>query len=154
MNPASVSTIAHGIQLAIAPVFLLAGIGGILNVVATRLARVVDRMRRLENEIPTADPELQAIEISELGILDRRMRFCHWAVGLCTASALLICLVVIILFVGDVVTIKFAAWVSLLFILAMTSLTFGLLLFLAEVTLATRSVRVSEKFIRRRKGGI
>lgn len=149
MNAATVNTIAHGIQLAVAPVFLLAGIGGILNVVATRLARVVDRMRRLENDIPTADAELQAIEIAELAILDRRMRFCHWAVALCTAAALLICLVVIILFVADMVAMNVVASVSLLFIAAMLSLTLGLLLFLAEVTVATRSVRVSEKFVRR-----
>lgn len=152
MIATNASTIAHGIQLAVAPVFLLAGIGGILNVIAARLARVVDRMRRLENDFPTADPELQAEERGELAILDRRMRFCHWAIGLCTIAALLICLVVIILFVADMAPIGFALPVSLLFIAAMAALTLGLLIFLAEVTVATRSVRVNEKFVRKRKG--
>ncbi len=147
MPEASVTTIAHIIQLSIAPVFLLDGLGGILNVVASRLARVVDRVRTLEREVPTAEAELQAAELRELAILDRRMGLCHWSVALCTTSALLICLVVMILFVADLVTMNFAVPVSLLFIAAMASLTLGLLLFLFEVTIATRFVRVDEKFV-------
>jgi hypothetical protein len=146
----SISSVAQIIQLAVAPVFLLAGIGGILNVVAGRLARVVDRVRRLEREIPHADAELRAIELRELAILDRRMGACHWSIGLCTTAALLICLVVMVLFVADLVALPFAIPVSLLFIAAMASLTLGLMLFLYEVTVATRSVRVDEQFVSRR----
>jgi len=149
MIEADVSAIAHIIQLAVAPVFLLAGIGGILNVVASRLARVVDRVRRVEAEIESHDEDLRRIELSELAVLSRRITLCHWSVGLCTAAALLICLVVMVLFVADLVSMNFAVPVSLLFIAAMVSLTLGLLLFLTEVTIATRSVRVSEQFIMR-----
>jgi hypothetical protein len=146
----SISNIAHIIQLAIAPVFLLAGLGGILNVVASRLARVVDRVRTLERDVPTAEEELRIAELRELAILDRRMGLCHWSVALCTTSALLICLVVMILFVADLIALNFAVPVSLLFIAAMASVTVGLLLFLLEVTIATRFVRVNEKFMTRR----
>ena len=149
MNDTSVTTVASIIQLAVAPVFLLAGIGSLLNVLAGRLARVIDRARRLELHVPTADDEERETEIHELEILDRRMAICHWAIGLCTAAALLICLVVMILFIADLVEIRFAMPVSLLFIAAMASLTVGLLLFLAEVTIATRFVRVNEKFVSR-----
>ena len=147
MNQASASAIAQIIQLAVTPVFLLAGIGGILNVVASRLARVVDRVRTLEHDIPTAAESIRREEIAELSILARRMTFCHWSVALCTASALLICVVVMILFVANMADMAFAAPVSWLFIGAMVSLTLGLLLFLAEVTIATRFVRVSEQFV-------
>jgi len=150
MTDASISTIAHIIQLAVAPVFLLAGIGSLINVLAGRLARVVDRARQLERHVPTADDEEAALEIQQLEILDQRMTICHWAIGLCTTAALLVCLVVMILFIADLVAIRFAVPVSLLFIAAMLSLTLGLLLFLAEVTIATRSVRVDEKFVTRR----
>ena len=150
MTDASISTIAHIIQLAVAPVFLLAGIGSLINVLAGRLARVVDRARQLERHVPTADDEEAALEIHQLEILDQRMTICHWAIGLCTTAALLVCLVVMILFIADLVAIRFAVPVSLLFIAAMLSLTLGLLLFLAEVTIATRSVRVDEKFVTRR----
>ena len=149
MPEASISDIGQIIELAIAPVFLLAGLGGILNVVASRLSRVVDRVRVLERDVPTAEAELQAVELRELAILDRRLSLCHWSVALCTTAALLICLVVMILFVADLVGLKFAFWVSLLFIAAMASLTAGLLLFLLEVTIATRFVRVNEQFVTR-----
>jgi hypothetical protein len=149
MSASSISSIAHIIQLAVAPVFLLAGIGSLLNVFAARLARVVDRARQIERHLAAAQEEEDMIELKELEILDRRMAICHWAIGLCTTAALLICLVVMILFVADIVAIKFAVPISLLFIAAMACLTCGLLLFLAEVTIATRSVRVNEKYVTR-----
>lgn len=145
------STIAHTIQLAVAPVFLLAGIGGILNVVATRLARVVDRVRTLERDVPIAEESVRNQELEELAILDRRMSVCHLSIGLCTSSALLVCMVVMILFLAGLTRMDFAVAVSLLFIGATLCLTLSLLLFLAEITIATRSVRVNEEFVRKQK---
>lgn len=150
MTDANISTIAHIIQLSVAPVFLLAGIAGILNVMAHRLARVVDRVRAIENEI-APDPTARERELKSLAVLDRRMTICHWSIGLCVIAALLICVVVMVLFVADLVAINFAIPVSLLFIAAMATLTLGLLLFLAEVTIATRSVRVDEELITKGK---
>lgn len=143
----SINTVASIIQLSIAPVFLLAGIAGILNVLAARLARIVDRARSLESDVPTAEAEVQRAEIKELAILDRRMTMCHWAIGLCTVGALLVCVVVAVLFVAVLSALNFAVPVSLLFIATMVSVTLGLLLFLAEVTIATRWVKVSEQFV-------
>lgn len=151
VSDANVSLIAHIIQLAVAPVFLLAGIGSILNVLAHRLARVVDHARRIEARVPDEAEELRARDIRALAVLDRRMAYTHWAIGLCTTAALLICVVVVVLFVADLIAINFAIPVSLLFIAAMISLTLGLLLFLAEVTVATRHVRVSEQFLLKSK---
>jgi hypothetical protein len=151
MTDLATSTIAHIIQLAVAPVFLLAGIGSLLNVLAGRLARIVDSARRIESNVPMASQDERATHIERLEILEQRMTICHWAIGLCTTAALLICLVVMILFVSDLVAIGFGVPVSLLFIGAMASLTFGLLLFLAEVTIATRSVHVSEEYVARRR---
>jgi hypothetical protein len=143
----SINAIASIIQLSVAPVFLLAGIAGILNVLAARLARIVDRARNLESDFPTADSDVQRAELRELVILDRRMTMAHWAIGLCTFAALLVCVVVMVLFVAVISALQFAVPVSLLFIGAMVSVTLGLLLFLAEVTIATRWVRVSEQFV-------
>ena len=147
ISTASVAAIASIIQLSVAPVFLLAGVAGILNVLAAPLARVVDRARSLESDFPSADHDVQEAEIRELAILDRRMGLCHWAIGLCTFAALLVCVVVAVLFVAVLSDLHFAVTVSLLFIAAMASVTLGLLLFLAEVTIATRWVRVSEQFM-------
>ena len=153
MTEANIPTIAYTIQLAVAPVFLLAGIGGLLNVVAHRLARVVDRLRSLECAPPPADAALEAAETRELSTLGRRMLYCNWAIGLCTAAALLICLVVVILFVSNLAALNFAVPVSLLFIGAMGSLVAGLLLFLAEVRASTRMARINDRLSQRRRRG-
>ena len=141
-EPSTVSTIAHIIQLAVAPVFLLTGIASQLNVFAQRLGRVVDRARILERDIEGYDEIARARALGELSILDRRMAVVHSAIALCTLSALFVCLVVAILFVGDLVTLSFGRPVAMLFICAMLLLILGLLLFLWEVRLATQSVRV------------
>ena len=142
MSAAPVDAIAHNIQLAVAPVFLLTGIASILNVLTNRLGRVIDRARRIEAELAGYDLDARRRAGTELGVLAKRMAAAHWAIGLCTLSALLVCVVVAILFVGDTLTANIATTVAPLFILAMLLLIAGLLLFLVEVQIATRSVRV------------
>jgi hypothetical protein len=148
IHASQVSAIAGLIQLAIAPVFLLAGVGAILNVMASRRARVVDRVRRREADYLTCGPPEQARIRSELERLAARMKLANWAITLCTASALFVCLVVAILFVGGLAEVSFGQMIAVLFILAMAMLTGGLILFLLEVRLAARSLRVHYELIR------
>jgi hypothetical protein len=136
-----VTTVAHVIQLAVAPVFLLTGIGAILNVITSRLARIVDRSRVLNGSNERDDPAHK----QEMATLSRRSRWVHWAVGLCTMSALLICIVIAALFVGSEAGTDPSQAVSLLFISAMLALIFGLLCFLREVFLATVNIGVSKE---------
>jgi len=137
-----VDNIAHNIQLAVAPVFLLTGIGSVLNVLVTRLGRVIDRARKVEAEIDGYSPAMRGPALADLTALDRRMAVVHWAIGMCTTSALFVCILIALLFVGNFIEIKASGVVALLFIAAMGFLICGLILFLAEVQIATRSVRV------------
>ena len=146
----SVSAIAHTIQLAVAPVFLLAGIGSILNVLAARLARVVDRARTLEAQLLASTDGERILLTSQLKLLDRRMALAHRAIGFCTASALFVCLVVAVLFLGDITDRGSAQVVAGMFIAAMGLIVAGLTLFLIEINIATRSVRVSRELLPRR----
>lgn len=142
-----VLAIAQLIQLAIAPVFLLAGIGAILNVVAQRLARVVDRARLLEAEYSSYDQEQRGRAAAELRLLDRRMKAANHATSACTASALFTCLVVAILFVADLADAAFGDLIALLFIAAMLLLIVGLVFFLYEIRIAMRSLRVRRELL-------
>ncbi|HEY0026600.1 MAG TPA: DUF2721 domain-containing protein [Allosphingosinicella sp.] len=151
LQPTPVSAIGHLIQLAIAPVFLLAGIGSILNVLAQRLARVVDRARALEQEFESFDESHRERAEAELVLLDRRMTVVNQAISACTASALFVCLVVGILFVADLADIAWGRPLAILFILAMSLLTVGLLLFLYEIRLAARSLRVRQDMMPHRR---
>lgn len=145
---ATVSAVAHIIELAVAPVFLLAGIGSILNVLAGRLARVIDRARGLEAALPDLGEGERGRMMAELKVLDRRMALAHWAIGCCTGSALFVCLVVVLLFLSDLTEQGFARSVAGLFVIAMTLIVAGLSLFLYEINVATRSVRVRRELLR------
>lgn len=125
-------TVAHVIQLAVAPVFLLTGIGAILSVLTGRLGRLVDRFRVLTETVS----ELPAIQARELNILTVRASWVHWSITLCTASALFVAIVIGALFLGAVVSFNPSRIVSIMFIIAMTSLIIGLGCFLREISLS------------------
>jgi len=88
------------------------------------------------------DDQIIPAQKREMAMLTRRSRWVHWAVTLCTMSALLVCIVIAALFVGAVTSIDPSRTVSLLFILAMFALISGLLCFLREIFLATGNLGI------------
>ena len=134
--------ISHAIQLAIAPVFLLTGIAGLLGVMANRLARVIDRGRQLEEIWASLDDDARATARQEINTLERRRHLVSWSINFCTGAAFIICLVIVTLFVEEIFGSNLRWLAGLLFITAMISLLGGLYSFLREVHLATRVVRI------------
>jgi hypothetical protein len=141
----AITTVAHVIQLAVAPVFLLSGVGALLAVLINRLSRIVDRARVLEGAVETADTVHAAAMRVELSYLARRVPLIHWAISLCTTGALLICVVIATLFVSSHLALDFSTGISLLFVLAMLALIGGLVTFLREIGLAIASVRIGPR---------
>jgi len=149
MNGTLIPGIGQAIQFAVAPALLLVGIGNLLNVVAVRLARIVDRARALERGLGNEQEEQRRLDTAELRVLDRRMKVCHASVGFITASGLFTCLTIIMLFVNGMRGMDYAQIVSILFIAGMAALGVGLILFLAEITVALRVVKVGDALRRR-----
>lgn len=147
----TVTGIAQLISLSIGPVFLLAGIGSILNVMAQRLGRVIDRARELERDFGQLSDPARARTADELRVLDLRMTVVQVAIGCCTASALFASLVVAVLFVSALAHFAYARTIALFFVIAMVLLIVGLIFFLWEVNLAMRVVRVNRAFVARPK---
>ena len=137
-----VTEIAAIIQLAVAPVFLLAGIGAFLNVCAGRLARIVERARALEPQILGSRGAEHDRYQREIRVLDRRMRLVSRAIWLSVLSAVLTCAVVVLLFAGSLLEAEFGTTIALLFIASMISLGVGFALFLVETRVASRVVRI------------
>jgi hypothetical protein len=138
----SIEAVAGVIQLAVAPVFLLAGIAGLLGVLSTRLARIIDRARVIERRIPQAkNDEQRTLLRRETQVLWRRIALINWAIRLCIAGALAVCLVIVALFVGDFVAVNIATAVAVLFVLAMVLIVAGLVFLLSEVNMSTRHMR-------------
>lgn len=135
-------SIAHVIQLSIAPVFLLSGVGALLGVLTSRLARIVDRGRSLENRVHQAKgAELQSLH-EQFSRLTRRARLMNWAISLATACALLIATVIVALFAGALLALDVGAVAGTLFVLGMLALIGALLCFLREIYLATVHLRI------------
>jgi hypothetical protein len=137
-----ISTVGHAIQLSVAPVFLLSGIGAMLAVMTNRLARVVDRARALENRLSTFEADELARSHESLRLYSRRATLINRAITFCTITACLICAVVITLFVGAFYEFNASLTVAALFVAAMLCFFTGLLFFLREIFVATAALRI------------
>ncbi|MGH9311217.1 MAG: DUF2721 domain-containing protein [Vicinamibacterales bacterium] len=134
--------VAHVIQLSIAPVFLLSGIGALLGVMTGRLSRIIDRARRLEALPRGTDRAGDERVAYELGVLARRAKLVNRGIALCTVSALLVATVIIALFLAAFFRRDFSAVIGWTFIAAVVALCFGLISFLQEISHATRHLRI------------
>jgi len=133
--------IAHLIQSALAPVFLLSGVGVTLGVMTSRLGRAVDRARHLEGLLARHPADARQIH-DDLRVLARRTRYLNAAITMCGCSAVLIALVVITLFANVFFGSGFAGTIALLFVGSMVFITGAYIAFLIEVRLATKHLRI------------
>lgn len=122
------------IQLAIAPVFLLSGIGTQLVVLTNRLARIIDRARVLEEEFDTE------AHVMELGELHKRSHLINRSIALSTVCALLICLVIATLFLGDAMGLNLSKLIAAMFVIGILALTGSFIYFLREIFVGTRTL--------------
>jgi CBS domain containing-hemolysin-like protein len=135
--------IAHLIQIALTPIFLISAIGVTLNVLTSRLARIVDRARAMEDILRQPDRQHDGRDLhGALDVLARRARYINAAIMLITLSALFISLVVVMLFVNAFLRWDLSAFIACMFILSMLSLAAALLAFLIEVRIATNTLRI------------
>jgi hypothetical protein len=140
-----VSDITQVIQLAVAPVFLLAGIGAFVNAFAARLARIFDRSRQLEAGLATDDAEKRAAIEADLAVLGRRARLAYAGIALGTLSALLVCVLIAVAFAGYFFGFEDRALIAGLFMAAMLSLIGGLIAFLQEISIAVRRLSIGRR---------
>jgi hypothetical protein len=114
--------VSHTIQLAIAPVFLLTGVGTNLMVLTNRLARIIDRTRVLEDRLEAGIVPDTARLRAELLSLYQRTHLINRAITLSTTCALLVCITIAALFIGDALALGLSKFIALLFIFAMLAL--------------------------------
>lgn len=132
--------IAQAIQLSVAPVFLLAGVGATLNVLVGRLVRIVDRARSTEEQLGRVPDEDCGELYERLRVLAVRARLISRAIALSVLCALLVPLVIVALFVSAMTKVTLAPAIAIAFIIALLSLASGLVYFLREVFVATAAL--------------
>jgi hypothetical protein len=133
--------IAHVIQLAIAPVFLLTAVCTLLNVLTNRLALSVDRRRILLVRLSGLDSATAGTANAELDYLDRRLQVIYTAIVFAVVCALLICLMITVAFFGAFMSIRMSSTIAVFFVMALVALLGSLAAFLREVFLGINTVR-------------
>lgn len=137
--PLDTESITHSIQLAVAPVFLLTAVAGMIGAVAGRLARIIDRARGVEEQAgASTDDRLLARAATELRTLRLRGRLANGCIALLTSCAFLIGLTIIVLFLGETTAFESARWAVGGFLAGVVCFLLALLCFLAETVIATR----------------
>ena len=140
----NINTVAHVIDVAVAPVFLLAGISGLLVVLTNRLGRTIDRSRSLQSaeteSLPAAHRESIRREKSALVV---RIRYINRAISMAVISAILVCLVVVTLFLGSLLQINVSAVIASLFIVCMVVLSMSFFMFFLEIVISIRTLKTS-----------
>ena len=140
--PININDVPQAIQLALGPAFLLTAIAGLLNVMTGRLARIIDRGRKLTEGLQPVDPRVKASMEQELGSLEPRRRLAGSAITACTVAALLVCMIISALFLEVMIDVPLRWVIGVLFTGATWALVVGLAMFVLEVRLATRTVRI------------
>lgn len=140
---ADLNAVSQGIQLAIAPVFLLNAVAAMIGVVAGRLARVIDRVRQVEAWIEDA-PEAPKLPLwhEELKLLRRRSHLVNWCIALLVLCAILIGLTIIFLFFGETLEVNFSRTATVSFMGGVGSFLLALLCFFAETLLSAKILKL------------
>ena len=133
------------IQLSLAPVFLLVGIGQMVNVVTGRLARIIDRARWFEDLQEVSPEKITRRAENEIESLGRRMKFANWSITFLTGAAVTVCVDVILLLANGMMGMALDSSTLITFILSLILLTGGLLAFFLEVSVATATLKIAPR---------
>jgi hypothetical protein len=143
--------IAQTIQLALAPVFVLVAIGNIMNLLSSRLGRVVDRSRALQDRHRSTEGVEHDMVVREIRLVDRRIGLIARALRLLVSSGLAVGVTVALLFLGEVVEVDLQRIAAGAFLLAIGLMMWALMLFLRETQAASAALRIPEEYLERER---
>jgi magnesium-transporting ATPase (P-type) len=146
----SINTVSALIQLSVAPVFLLAGVAGLLNVFTGRLSRIIDKVDKLDKyeEENILKDEKSILKITQRReFLTMRMKNTNLAILFCTSTGLLIAMVIVTMFLSAIFDFKDSLFIAVLFIVAMICLIISLFLFLKEIFYTTSFINRKKSYI-------
>ena len=150
LNADGVNTVSQLIQLSVAPVFLLAGVAGLLNVFTGRLSRIIDKVDKLDKyeEENILKDEKSILKITQRReFLTMRMKNTNLAILFSTSTGLLVAMVIVTMFLSAIFNFKDFLFIAILFILAMICLIISLFLFLREIFYTTSFINKKKSYI-------
>ena len=150
LNADGVNTVSQLIQLSVAPVFLLAGVAGLLNVFTGRLSRIIDKVDKLDKyeEENILKDEKSILKITQRrDFLTMKMKNTNLAILFSTSTGLLVAMVIVTMFLSAIFNFKDFLFIAILFILAMICLIISLFLFLREIFYTTSFINKKKSYI-------
>jgi hypothetical protein len=142
MNSPTLQQLIPVIQTSVSPVILISGIGLLLLSMTNRLGRIIDRSRLLVEAMPRMAAAEQKHVTAQVTVLYQRAKIIRLVIILSTTSVLLAGFLVISLFFSALLQLESAFFVILCFILCMAALIASLLLFLIELQMSLRALRL------------
>jgi hypothetical protein len=139
------NAVSHGIQLAVAPVFMLTAVASLIGALAARLSRIIDRARDLEERLNAGTINNHDAAYSELCRLKLRGTVVNWSVALLTLSAALIGATVMALFLGETSAPHSERLVPWSFLGGVMCFVLALLCFLTETLLASYTLKFKRR---------
>lgn len=140
------------LQTALAPAFLLVGIGAMLNLFAGRLARIIDRSRDLQELFKSTTGADHDLVVAELGDLQLRIKIVNSAIFLSVISAIIACALIAMLFVMEMVRVELSLAIAAAFVTAISLLSLALVQFLREVRIGIRDFMIREEYLEKSDG--
>lgn len=139
--------IAQTIQLSLAPVFVLVAIGNIMNILTTRLGRIVDRSRHLQKLHGETSERDHDVVVIEIRYVDRRIQLIGRALLLLVLSGLAIGVTVGGLFIGEMAGLELRTLTGITFFIAIALLMMALVYLLLETRIVARSLRMPQELL-------
>ena len=141
LSTPAADSVAHIIQVALTPIFLLSGIASLLGVFAGRLARVADRVDALAEKLDDAGPAARPALEQRLAHLRKRSHALDIAVVLGAMAGAATCAAAVILFIASLRDVTTRGLLFLAFGLALFCTMGALAAFLGEMLMASRGLR-------------
>lgn len=139
--------IAQTIQLALAPVFVLVAIGNIMNILTTRLGRIVDRSRQLQRLYGETEGREHDAVVVEIRYVDRRIHLIGRALTMLVLSGLGIGVTVGVIFIGEMLNREFRTAAGSLFSISIGLLMVALIHLLRETRIVAESLRIPAELL-------
>jgi hypothetical protein len=130
------------LQVAVAPVILISGIGLLLLSLTNRFGRAVDRSRQLIREMRGATENDRLRLAAQVDILYRRARLIQISIILSTMSVLFATMLIITLFFTALLNLELASLISFIFMGCLASLIVSLLAFILEIHLSLKALKL------------
>jgi len=130
------------LQIAIAPVILISGVGLLLLSMTNRFGRAIDRSRQLAREMREAGPTEQDRLAGQIEILYRRARLIRLSIIAAAISVLMAAVLIISLFLSALLKVEVGWLISVVFIVGMVALIISLVAFIQDIHLSLMALKL------------